>query len=82
MSEAKREGAFTIGLTGGEPFLREDFFEIVDKISKSGLEIIVTTNGTLLNKSILEKLKGKVSLFRISIDHFTINWEGIQKDLF
>jgi radical SAM protein with 4Fe4S-binding SPASM domain len=70
IEEAKKEKAFTIGITGGEPFLRNDIFEIIDKIYNSGLELIITTNGTLVNKSILERIKNKVSLIRISIDHF------------
>lgn len=70
IDEAKKNKAFTIGITGGEPFLRKDVFEIIDYIFKKRLNIIITTNGTLLDKAIIEKIKNKISLLRVSLDHF------------
>lgn len=69
IDDAKKNGAFTIGLTGGEPFLRKNIFEIIDKVYSCGLHLIITTNGTLLTKDIVERIKDKVSLFRISLDN-------------
>lgn len=78
INEAKKNAAFTIGLTGGEPFLRKDIFQIVNFIYKSGLKSTITTNGTILNKAIIEKIKDKVSLIRVSLDHF----DSIKHDSF
>lgn len=56
-------------ITGGEPLLRPDFFEIVGYIHDSGFRWGMTTNGTLITKEVARKLKetgmGTVS---ISID--------------
>lgn len=38
-----------IVLTGGEPFLREDIFEIINHSVSLGLKIEVVTNGSLIN---------------------------------
>lgn len=70
IDEAKENKAFNIGLTGGEPFLREDIFEIIDYVYKSNIPLILTTNGTLLNEGIINRIKEKVSLVRVSLDHF------------
>lgn len=39
-----------IFLSGGEPFLREDIFEIIESIKKAGLSYGICTNGTLLDE--------------------------------
>lgn len=36
-------------VTGGEPFLREDLFQILDIIARRGFHIYLLTNGTLLS---------------------------------
>lgn len=46
-SEAKVEG---IGISGGEPLLREDLPEIVSFIREQGISPVIITNGTLLTK--------------------------------
>ncbi|WP_291317364.1 radical SAM protein [Desulfuromonas sp.] len=45
-----------IGLLGGEPFLRSDILEVFQIFSDLNLCTTVTTNGTLLNSKIIEKL--------------------------
>ena len=42
-------GSPLIILTGGEPLLRKDIFEIVDYGFKQGLRLVMAPNGTLLN---------------------------------
>jgi|TARA_B100001971_G_C18265022_1_gene591222 heme b synthase len=53
-------------LTGGEPLLRDDIFEIVEHATKKGLRVVLGTNGTLLNNKVAEKLT-KVGVKRVSI---------------
>jgi MoaA/NifB/PqqE/SkfB family radical SAM enzyme len=45
-----RMGSYRLGLTGGEPLLREDLFEILDLALAYGLSPCVTTNGLLLDE--------------------------------
>ncbi len=40
----------SFNVTGGEPFLRKDLFEILGEISKKGFDIYLLSNGTLINK--------------------------------
>ncbi len=65
-----------LALTGGEPFLRNDLFEIVDQAGMNGFEsIIINTNGVLLNEgSTLEHVKDRTDLITsimISLDGAT-----------
>ncbi|MCX7965000.1 MAG: radical SAM protein [Syntrophorhabdaceae bacterium] len=59
----------TIILTGGEPLLREDIFEIAQYGSKKGLRLVMATNGTLLDKERASKCKESgIKRISISID--------------
>ena len=51
---AKDRGMIFALLTGGEPLLRKDFFEIYDGMREMGLMISINTNGFLLKGKILE----------------------------
>lgn len=53
--EAKNQGMIFVLLTGGEPLIRKDFFEIYSGMKKMGLYISINTNGSLLRGEILEK---------------------------
>ena len=44
-------------VTGGEPLLRPDFFEIMDEANKLGFGWGMTSNGTLVDKEAARKLK-------------------------
>ena len=57
---------FVLNISGGEPFLREDWFEILSYARKKGIEIGITTNGTLINEEITKKIK-KLNPFNIHI---------------
>lgn len=54
--EAADSGMVFLLLTGGEPFLREDFFEIYSGLKKLGLLISINTNGSLLDDSMIRQL--------------------------
>ena len=49
-------GGTDVSLTGGEPTVREDFFEIVEFISNLGMKISVFTNGVLWTEEMVKKL--------------------------
>ena len=55
LAECWYNGITMLNLSGGEPFLRDDIFEILDYAEKFE-DIVITTNGTLLNKEKCKKL--------------------------
>lgn len=56
-------------LSGGEPFLREDFFELIGYAARRGLRVTISTNGTLINKEVARRVKELgVSYVGISLD--------------
>lgn len=58
-------------IEGGEPLLRKDLFELLGLMRDSGLEVHLTTNGTLLTPPILASLKQLKVRVAISIDGAT-----------
>ena len=50
-------GVKNITLTGGEPLLRHDFFEITGYANKLGFNWGMTSNGTLITKDVAKRLK-------------------------
>ncbi|MDO8724940.1 MAG: heme b synthase [Candidatus Methanoperedens sp.] len=53
-------------LTGGEPLLRKDVYDIAQYASGHGLRVVLATNGTLLTPDIARHLK-EVGIQRVSI---------------
>ena len=67
-------GVRKIRLSGGEPLIRDDIIEIVEKIASIGFkDIALTTNGTLLGKY-AQKLKA-AGLNRVNVSFDTLNPE-------
>lgn len=66
---AKDIGIKNVLILGGEPFLREDLFDLVEYIKQKNMISIVVTNGTLLTEKILEKaMNSGLSHLCLSID--------------
>jgi radical SAM protein with 4Fe4S-binding SPASM domain len=61
-----RLGSFRLGLTGGEPLLRKDLFEIVDAATEHGLHPCLTTNGLLITEEIARQF-GKRELVWLNV---------------
>lgn len=56
-------------LTGGEPLLRKDIFDLAKSGTQIGLRMVMATNGTLLTPNIVEKLKSSgIKRVSVSID--------------
>ena len=56
-------------LAGGEPLLRKNVFDIIDKCKSSGVKVGLLTNGTLINKAMAQIIKDHdVNYVGISID--------------
>ncbi|MEN4007377.1 MAG: GTP 3',8-cyclase MoaA [Methanobacteriaceae archaeon] len=67
-------GVQKIRLSGGEPLIREDIIDIVEKITAIGFkDVALTTNGTLLGKY-ADKLKS-AGLNRVNVSFDTLNPE-------
>lgn len=49
LEELKEAGVFSINLNGGEPLMREDFFEIMEYAYYLGFDLHLNTNGTLID---------------------------------
>ncbi len=65
-------GVVALAFSGGEPLTRKDFFEVASYAAKRGLYISVATNGTLLTKENVRKLKeAKINYVEVSIDGAT-----------
>lgn len=54
--QAKAKGLLFLLLTGGEIFLRKDFFDIYEPLTRMGLIVTLFTNGTLITPAIAERL--------------------------
>lgn len=53
-------GVTRISLTGGEPLVRKDFFQIVDRILERGMHIeVIMTNGSLVDERFLDELEAR-----------------------
>ena len=72
----------SFNVTGGEPFLRADFFTILQELGKTGFEIFILSNGTLITPEIARRVadlgvKGvQVSLEGPEEIHETIRGKG------
>ncbi|MCX5805359.1 MAG: radical SAM protein [Proteobacteria bacterium] len=59
----------TIILTGGEPLIRDDIFDIIEYGTMKGLRLVIAINGTLLNEEKAKRLKtGGIKRVSLSID--------------
>lgn len=66
---AKEIGLCHVKLTGGEPFLRRDILEIIEYLNEHNITVDIETNGTLLNKDIVQFLKvNRVNQVSVSLD--------------
>ncbi len=63
-----QHGVTKIRLTGGEPLLRKDFDEILEKLATLPINIGLTTNGLLLDKHFATLQKYGVKHINISLD--------------
>jgi AdoMet-dependent heme synthase len=59
----------TIILTGGEPLIRDDIFDIIEYGTMKGLRLVIAINGTLLDEEKANRLKnGGIKRVSLSID--------------
>jgi radical SAM protein with 4Fe4S-binding SPASM domain len=70
IDQAKELGAIRIFFTGGEPFIRPDILEILKYTDEQKFAMYISTNGTLLNKNVINSLQSLKHLrtLQFSID--------------
>lgn len=69
IDQFSKYGIQNIHLLGGEPFMREDITEIIEKITQNNIFCYISTNGTLLKKEIAKELSKYEKLaFDVSLD--------------
>ena len=54
--QAKDAGMMFLLLTGGEPFVRKDFFEIYSALKEMGMLISINSNGSMIKGDVLRQL--------------------------
>lgn len=69
LRELKDIGVEEIYYSGGEPFIREDMIDILEKTRKINILANVSTNGSFMTPELAQKLKSiDVNLIHISLD--------------
>ncbi|MEO8960371.1 MAG: GTP 3',8-cyclase MoaA [Ginsengibacter sp.] len=66
-----KEGVKKIRLTGGEPLVRKDAQEIIERISKYPVELAVSSNGILVHKFIDVFKSAGIKSLNVSLDSLT-----------
>jgi radical SAM protein with 4Fe4S-binding SPASM domain len=62
-----------IVISGGEPFLRDDIFDIIKYIKLKDIAIQINSNGKLIDKLVLEKLK------KLEVDYLQLSLDGVKE---
>ncbi|MCX6709356.1 MAG: radical SAM protein [Candidatus Woesearchaeota archaeon] len=73
IEQAAQIGISELYLTGGEPFVRDDFIEIVNYAEAKGLITSVNTSGILINNDVAEKIADS------SLSYITFSIDGLEK---
>lgn len=69
INELASFGSPMVILTGGEPLLREDIFQIAEYGRKKGLRLVMAPNGTLLNEENIKKtIASGIKRISVSLD--------------
>ena len=68
-AELSSLGSFRLGLTGGEPLLRRELLQIIDRATAHGLHPCLTTNGLLLDERWAKELGARELVWlNVSLD--------------
>ncbi len=71
-------GVFILNVSGGEPFIRSDWYEILSHARAKKIEVAITSNSTLITEEIVKKIK-ELKTFNI---HLSLDGVGEIHDLF
>lgn len=68
-AEARNMGAFSVLISGGEPTIRKDLFEVIEAFSPKDNMVAIVTNSTQLNSAMLKRLRDA----HVSVIHLSLN---------
>jgi putative heme d1 biosynthesis radical SAM protein NirJ2 len=69
VEEIARAGFKILVLSGGEPLMRPDLYQLIDRAVGCGLRSVLGTNGTLIDAEVAQRLKeARVARVGISLD--------------
>lgn len=72
VAQLKAMGVFQVNIGGGEPFLRDDFLDLLGLCHEFGIVTCVSTNGTVLDTGIARRLARLEMLYlQVSLDGAT-----------
>ena len=66
-------GSPVILFSGGEPLLRKDLLELAQYARDKGMRAVISTNGTLINKEIADRLQ------KVGLSYVGVSLDGIEK---
>ncbi len=67
-------GVVKLNFSGGEPLMREDFFDVAEYAHEKGLSISISTNGTLIDRDCVKRL------LQCGIESVDISLDGIKPE--
>lgn len=68
-------GVLRVDITGGEPFVRQDFWELVDHMQARGIAIdMIYSNGWLLTDDVLDQFEKRRMKPRFSVSFDGLGW--------
>lgn len=73
MDDLRGFGVPVLILSGGEPLLREDIYDIARRAKEKGFYVGLSTNGTLIDESYIERIAA------IGFDYVGISLDGIRE---
>lgn len=76
--EARKQGLLYLLLTGGEPFIWPDFWELYEKLIEMGFLVSINTNGSMIDDEVVERFK-KNPPCRINITLYGASDETYEK---
>lgn len=78
LDQLKEAGTLFLTLSGGEPLIREDFFDIANYARKNKFAVRIFTNGTLIDEKIARRIK-EVNPLIVEISLYGINPQTYEK---
>lgn len=76
--EICENNVFMVSLSGGEPFLRNDLLNVVERLKANNIIIDIMTNGSLINEENAEQLS---SILNLETDVIQVSLDGPNSDV-
>lgn len=77
--QAREMGTLYVTLTGGEPFLHPEFWEIYSELNKMGFLISILSNGSLIDESVIRKFREYGMPFTVKLTLYGASDETYKK---